>query len=117
MNRSDLEGVQARGIEVVNGFKAGLYRAVLGGNITLTVNHPTLISLDPDGSNRDVTLPAVADAKGMIFIIMNWAGTTSSESLVVKNAGGSTIGTVDNPEIGIFVCDGVAWMTNIGKAT
>ena len=33
----------------------------------------------------------------------------AAENLVVKNAGGSTIGTINQNEEGTFYCDGSAW--------
>ncbi len=82
--------------------------ATLTGNDTLTVTSTYYQKLDPGGSARDVTLPAVADSTNLDFMIVNAAD--AAENLVVKNAGGSTIGTINQNEAGIFSCDGSSWV-------
>lgn len=84
----------------------GLYaEATLAGNLTLDEFSAQWLKLDPDGTHRDITLPAVED--GLYFHIVNTAG--GAENLVVKNAAGSTIGTVNQNEEGIFVSTSSAW--------
>ena len=84
----------------------GLYaEATLTGAVTLTPLSGQLLKLDPGGANRNVTLPAVED--GLVFWIVNAAD--AAENLVVENAAGTTIGTINQNEEGVFVSDGAAW--------
>jgi len=85
-----------------------VYQAVLAGALVLTNQYPSILRLDPDGSNRDIQLEAVADSVGMYRRIVNFAG--GAENLVVKNAGGDTIGTINQNEQGEFYCDGTSWI-------
>lgn len=82
---------------------------VLSGTRTLTRRDAQCQALDPDGDHRDVVLPevTVSDA-GYWFRLANWAGGV--ENLVVKNAAGATIGTVNRQEEGEFYVDSAgAW--------
>jgi hypothetical protein len=85
----------------------GVYLATLTGNIALDATYPVTLKLDPGGSARDVTLDAVASAEGLVRTIVN--GADGAENLVCKNVGGSTIGTVNQNELGVFYCDGSTW--------
>lgn len=85
----------------------GVYIATLTGNIALDATYPRTLKLDPGGSARDVTLDAVATAEGLVRTIVN--GADAAENLVCKNVGGSTIGTVNQNELGVFYCDGSTW--------
>lgn len=85
----------------------GVYLATLTGNIALDATYPRTLKLDPGGSARDVTLDAVASAEGLVRVIVN--GADAAENLVCKNVGGSTIGTVNQNELGVFYCDGSTW--------
>lgn len=88
--------------------KDSLYVATLTGNLTLDDTYPGLLKLDPGGSSRDITLPAVATNEGVWLWFVNAAD--AAENLVVKNVGGDTIGTVNQNEEGIFYCTGAAWV-------
>ena len=81
--------------------------AALNGTFICTSAHPSLMKLDPGGANRDVTLDDIEDAAGMHRIIAN--GADAAENLVVKNPAGSTIGTINQNEMGRFYCDGTTW--------
>lgn len=85
----------------------GVYIATLTGNIALDATYPKTIKLDPGGNARDVTLDAVATAGGLVRVVVN--GADAAENLVCKNVGGSTIGTVNQNELGVFYCDGSTW--------
>ena len=76
----------------------------LSANRTLTDADFALQVLSPTAA-RDVILPAVA-ATNHPFYIINASG---SYALTVKNAGGSTIGTVAVSSSGSFASDGTAW--------
>lgn len=81
--------------------------AALSGNVTLDATYPQVCKLDPGGSNRDVTLDAIATSEGLYRRIVNAAD--AAENLVVKNAAAATIGTINQNEQGEFYCDGAAW--------
>ena len=81
-------------------------RETLAANKTLTHDDKTFQVLDPGGAARDVLLPAEKD--GAIFIVANNAD--AAENLVVKeDAGTTTIATVAQDGVGIFVSDGTGW--------
>lgn len=77
----------------------------LAGNATLTNQYRPIQRLDPGGSARDVTLPAVEN--GLWFLIVNTAD--NAENLVVKNAGGDTIVTANQNESALVWSDGSSW--------
>ncbi len=79
----------------------------LAGTLTLTNQYRDVLRLDPDGSNRDVVLPAEAESTGRYFRFINFAG--GAENLVVKDDGGNTICTINQNEQGEVWCDGTAW--------
>jgi len=54
---------------------------------------------------RDVTLPAIVAANHPFYIV----NASATYALTVKNAGGTTIGTVAVSSSGSFASDGVAW--------
>ena len=79
----------------------------LAGNKTLTVDDARVQVLDPDGSARDLTLPAEALSTGDSFIVHNAAG--GAEAITVKDDTPATVGTVSQNESAIFYCDGTTW--------
>ena len=80
---------------------------MLSANKTLSISDPKVQFLDPGGAGRDVTLPAEASSKGIIFWIVNTAD--AAEDLTVKDDGGTTIGTVSQNQAKWFICDGNNW--------
>ena len=84
-----------------------LGEVTLSGNLVLDVTYREVLRLDPDGSNRDVTLPAEADAKGRKFEIINTAD--GAEDLVVKDDAGTTVVTVSQNEKCTVWTDGTSW--------
>ncbi len=95
------------------GFKMDFHTEKLGATKVLTVDHPPVVILDPDGATRDVTLPAEASSIGLMFFILN--GGDGSQILVIKDDGGSTIITLDFPDNGWVHCDGVKWRGIVSK--
>ena len=75
----------------------------LAGNLSVTSQYRRILKLDPNGAHRDVTLSADAAQPGAYYRIVNAAD--AAENLVVKNAAGSTIGTVNQNEEGEFWYD------------
>lgn len=85
---------------------AGVSFVTAAGAITLTMASPHLLFLDPDGSNRNVTMPST-NGHGCTWIVVNTAG--GAEDLVLKDPAGNTIITVSQNELGIVGTDGTTW--------
>ena len=79
----------------------------LSADKTLSATDPKVQFLDPGGASRNVTLPAEADSKAVIFWIVNTAD--AAEDLTVQDDGGTTIGTVSQSQAKWFICDGSSW--------
>lgn len=79
----------------------------LTGNRTVTFADGNVLRFDPGGAARDVTMPAEAEAAGVVYKVINAA--SAAENLVIKDDGGSTIATLNQNEMGEIVCDGSAW--------
>ena len=106
-----IENTDARNLVFKGEFRLGREVRALGGNITLAKKSSPLHYLDPAGAGRDVTLPAEADSKGLLFFLVNTAD--AAEDLTIKDDGASTIGIIGQNEIGILVCDGTTWKSMI----
>lgn len=87
---------------------SGIAATTLAGNLTLTMADEQHQRLNPDGTSRDVTLPAAApEYRGCFFSIFN-SGTVDA-LLTIKDV--STTRT----KVGIggsatLVCDGSSWL-------
>jgi len=88
----------------------GINRQLLTADKTLTINDPSVQSLDPGDANRNVILPAAdINSAGIMFIIKNLASATYT--LTVKDSAGNTVVTINPLASAIVVCDGVTWLT------
>lgn len=77
----------------------------MSGNATLSAGSSTTYQFfDPNGSDRDVTLPATAT--GMSYVIYNFG---SANTLTVKANGGSTVTTVAFGTFKTVIYSGSAW--------
>jgi len=83
----------------------GVNIATLTGNLTLTDKSSQIQVLDPGGSSRDVTLPAARD--GMWWMFSNTAD--ADEDLVIKDAAGGTLLTINQGEQGMVAVDGTTY--------
>lgn len=88
-------------------YKDSVGNVTLAGDLVLTAQFREFLRIDPDGSARNVDLPAEATSNGLRFTILNTAG--GAENLVVRNDGGGTIVTISQNERATVVCDGVTW--------
>lgn len=95
--------------------KRGYHQALLAGNQTLDQTFPMVCGFDPGGASRDVVLDGLAAAAldlavaGLMRVIVNRAD--AAENLVVKDAAGNTIATVNQNETGHFYHDEtVGWV-------
>lgn len=68
----------------------------LSGALSVTSQYRSILKLDPGGNHRDVTLSADAAQPGAYYRFIN--GADAAENLVVKNAAGSTIVTINQNE-------------------
>jgi hypothetical protein len=80
----------------------------LAGAKTLVTTDAKYQKLDPDGSNRTVTLPAEADSVGLVFVVSNSGAPT--EELNVENDAAGSIVDIDGLEQTTLVCDGTTWI-------
>ena len=100
---------------------ASITGAVSIDNLKLTINEETLSAnktlvatdyvtqwLDPNGSDRDITLPAEADSTDLFFIILNTANA-KEEDLVIKTDAPATITTIGPNQAAILACNGTTW--------
>lgn len=62
-------------------------------------------SLDPNGSDRDVTLPALGSGNHAFFI----TNKGSANTLTVKNPAAATLATLAAGDSLLFFSDGIAW--------
>ena len=76
----------------------------ISANKTLVLSDSTYQILDGGGSDYDLVLPAESD--GVCFWVRNDGATNS---IVVKDAGATTITTLTAGQSCQVVCDGSAW--------
>ena len=101
--------VHRTGVNIMPPMEIAQNVETLSGTKTLVVTDKSIQKLDPNGSDRDVVLPAEASSTDLVFYIYNTANG-AGEDLVVKNDGGSTIVTL-GPGMGMmFSCDGTTWL-------
>ena len=90
----------------------------LGGARVLTqaeVDDNNLFTFDPDGSTRNLDLPAEADCAGIVLVIAN-AGVVT-EIITIRDDGAGTVCTPDGAETAVVFCDGVSWRGLVGVAS
>lgn len=82
-------------------------RETLSGNKTIAATDPQYQFLNPNGANRDVTLPSATQE--MFFVIKNTG--SAGNTLTVKDSGGTAVtgGTIANNVAMGFYYDGTAW--------
>lgn len=101
--RDTLDQNQAYQIDLKSG-RFGTSSKTLTGDITLAPEGPILHFFDPNGADRIVTLPAVRE--GTYLSIFN---LSTSNTITVKNAGGSTIAVVYPLNTVQFYSSETAW--------
>ena len=97
--------------------KMAFYTKKLSGQIIISVDHPPVLILDPDGSARDVLLPPEANSKGLLFYIYNTAGGQPEILTIKDDSGSDTIMSLDQTEVGLVYCDGAKWRGFRGFST
>jgi len=92
-----------RPVVLVDGYEA----TTASGNLTLTRQSSTYQAIDPNGSDRNVTLPAEEVNNGLSFVIYN--SGSAGEDLAALNDAAATIRTINAGECALFICSGSAW--------
>lgn len=87
--------------------KGGVAIVTLTGAVTVTERSGNLLVLDPGGATRVVTMPAVGDCSGAVFLIYNAAD--AAEDLTINDSGAVLIVTIAQGESYIVASDGAAW--------
>ncbi len=90
----------------------------LSANRTLTqaeVDDNNVFTFDPDGSTRNLDLPAEADCTGIFLFIAN-AGVVT-EIITIRDDAAATVCTPDGAESAVVWCDGVSWRGLVGVAS
>lgn len=88
-------------------FEAGnSYTLTMTTDRTLTDTDAPLQFLDPDGSARTVTLPAISTDNHAYMIVNTGDG---GETITVKDAGAATVTSITNNSGGFIASDGNAW--------
>lgn len=83
----------------------GLASLTLSAALSLAGMHEHVLRIDPNGSNRNVTLDNPEQNKGRWYIIRH---VGAADSVIVKD-GASTIATLSTGDVGLFVCNGSDW--------
>ena len=101
-----LRDLTLRGLIQTGQTQVSLTKSAMAANLTVVGTDPTYLALDPNGSDRDVTLPATP-ATGLVYAIRNTGG---ANTLTIKDSGGSTITTVAFGAKVALLYDGAAWL-------
>lgn len=92
--------------------------ATLTGNKTITFGNQQLHALDPGGSSRDVTLPAIVGSEQRMTDWHAFLNTADAdENLVIKKSGGSTLHTCQRGEFVLVAVDKAAGDYAVAAAT
>jgi hypothetical protein len=93
-------------ITLAVGANVAVNRQTLSATLTLTTASKRYQNLDPDGSARNVDLPA--EAEGMAFFIVN--SGNGAEVITVRNDAAGTIDTINNNQGLSVISDGTVWI-------
>ena len=111
VNVTSLPNVSIAKLTLTQGADVAVNSQALSGTLTLTTSSKRYQSLDPDGSARNVDLPA--EAEGLAFFIVNRGN--GGEVITVRNDAAGTVDTINNNEGLSVICDGTRWLS--AKAT
>jgi len=93
----------------------GVNVAAATANVTLTTRSARHQILTPTAA-RDVTLPALANSKGLPFVIVT--AEASAFNLTVKNPAGTTLAVLRPGQSGLFACNATVWAAVLlGRST
>lgn len=103
MSRQNLDDNNATRTRLTSG-RLDTTRKVLHSSLVLGEDGPFSYFLDPNGSDRNVTLPGF---KRDLALTITHCGTANG--LVVKDSGGTTLTTLEQQQTILFVCSGSEW--------
>ncbi len=95
--------------------RADVNTQTLSGDLVLTHDSPEMHFLDPDGSARNVDLPAEEESEGLLFWICNTAD--GAETITVRDDAAATIATLAQNEHGYFLSNGTIWVGTANTET
>ena len=103
---------QGVAVNPVNGLRVrlGFKFETLAGTFTVTPQKPQFLSFAPDGSARQVNMPAASASQGLFFRIQNRG--VSAEHLNIHDVNGAAFTpsiSVDAGTVGFIVCNGTTW--------
>jgi hypothetical protein len=88
----------------------------LTGAMTVDSDSPFVLTLDPGGATRVITMPAPVAGKVMMWLINNTAD--AAEDLTINNSAAATIGTISQNEAGLVMIGGAAsYLRLVGTST
>jgi hypothetical protein len=94
------------GLAMTIGADVAVNRQTLSADKTLTTADKRYQNLNPNGSARNVTLPALAE--GLAFFVVN--SGTLAEVVTLKTSGATSIATITNNESLSLISDGTVWI-------
>lgn len=100
---------------VIGGFKQKVVTVAPTADMTLAAPLAAVYSIAP-GAARNITLPNEAASAGATTTIINAAAGAFSLTIKASN-GSTTVGTIDQSEGAICVCDGVRWKIMVNAET
>lgn len=80
----------------------------LAANKTLVITDKVIQKLDPDGTDRNILLPAENTATDLVFFIYNMGGELG-EDLNIQDDAAAALLTVGYNQLGLCTCDGTTW--------
>jgi len=105
MSRNNIEDAKLYGPVFENKVKGGVHIQTLAAALTLDVDTPFMVFLDPGGATRVVTLPTAE--KGLMWLVTNTADAV--EDLTINNPAAATVGTISQNEAAMVYSDGTNW--------
>ena len=99
---------RSHGAEGWLALRGGISLEVLTDNVVVDDTYGNLIAFDPGGSERDVTLPAIATRDDVPYLIFNAAD--AAENLTVLDALGATVLVISQGEVGVIAAIDGAWV-------
>ncbi len=113
---SPVQDAPVFGLDVRQGMKMLPLVMDASAEMAIGADWPPMLFLDPAGGAKTVLLPAEADSKGLMFVIVNTADGV--EVLTVEEDSSTTaIATIAQFEMAILVCDGTTWYSLVGTNT
>jgi hypothetical protein len=119
-NRQGVDDSPLSNVKVMKGLKlASLTLTLAADNYAITVDHPPVLFIDPDGS-KDVLLPAIDEnSAGLTFFVFSSAGT-ATEVITFKTSADGVISpaiAIIGDEGVMITNNGIAWRGVVGSYT